>query len=188
MLQKKTFRAIVQFMMAQGCVKQADLKTFLMTVRDNDWPEEIDEKFIFETFHKINGKLNHYHMMIRSYLDEVSAEKYYVFISKVDNDITRAATHYSPKQFEFFKLILKEITKDSQGVISRSSLKTFATKAYLTDFNNLIVEWLEKDWLLSLDDGRLITLGPRSMAELDVMIPNFQEVASIINTVRRVSV
>lgn len=172
-------------MMAKGCVKQDELKEFLSTVRDNDWPEDINEKFIFETFHKINSKLNHYHMMIRSYLDEVTAQKYYVFISKVDNDVTRAASHYGPKQFEFFKLVLKEITTNPQAAISRSSLKQLAAKAYLTDFNNLVVEWLEKDWLISLGDESLLTLGPRSMAELDVMIPNFQEVSQVIVATRK---
>lgn len=174
-------------MMARGCVKQNELKEFFSTIRDGEWPSNLDEKFIFETLQKINTKLNHYNMMIRSYLDELTAEKYYVFISKVDNDITRAAIHYTPRQFEFFKLIMQAIAQDPRGVISRTELKSLAAKASLTDFNNLFVEWLNKDWLLTFtDDGeKLITLGPRSMAELDVLIPSFDKVAPTIVATRK---
>ena len=189
-LTRKHLTIVIQFMLANGCVKAVDFQIFLESLAIRD--EQLDEQFIFKIVYETNKMLNNYNMMLRSSMDEVTTEKYFVLISKVDNEITRAASHHTPKQFEFFKLILQAIVHEPRGIITDSALKELAEKAtlptsksrgtlpeYKTTFN----EWCQKNWFLIVteDDIDFITLGVRSMAELDVFIKQMFEKPEDLN-------
>lgn len=119
-------------------------------------------------------------MMIRTRADDNTNETYHILISTVDNEITRAATRYRRKQVEFFKYILQAIVQEPLGAITWPQVMKCAAKAMLPsapkeystakqECTALIQEWTAKKWFLQLKDT-CVTLGVRSMAELDVFI------------------
>jgi len=168
-------------MIAHGCVKASELRSLLEKLVDNDSIQLTDER-VFQLIVEVNTKLSRFNMMIRGSMDEVTTEKYYVLISTVDNEISRAAIHHSPKQFEFFKLTLQAIVHEPRGIITYKTLKELAEKATIQttsktrscqpEYKLLFNDWWKKSWFLivSEDNEDYITLGVRSMAELDVFI------------------
>lgn len=171
----KEVRYIVQYMMANGCVKESDLAERLAKFGQNDINES-------QILHSANRALKPFNMMIRGILDEITTKRYYVYICTVDNDITQAAVQYTPKQYEFFKLILQSIVHEPRGITDDSTLKTLAervaisttgkTRGTIPEYKGLFNEWCQKNWFVIVSEGDCdyITLGVRSMAELDVFI------------------
>lgn len=154
------FQKFVQYMIVHGCVKEEKLS-------------EIYGDFS-QLMQKANKELKRFSMMIRGSMDEITTDRYYVLISTVDNHITHAATQYNPKQYEFFKLILQAIVNNPRGIITDRDLKPLAEKATLTEHKSLFEEWCSRNWFTIVSEDRydFITLGVRSIAELDVFIKN----------------
>lgn len=171
---------VVQFFIHNGLVKVDDFRGFLQKFIFPEEPSQrqLDDETMYQLVQNTNKKLQRFNMMVRASMDEITGTRYYVLISTVDNEITQAASHYNPKQIEFFKLILQAIVSDPNGVIDDENLKSLAeraslvttsrTRSTLPEYRQLFNEWLVKEWLKTVPDG--ITLGVRSTAELDVFI------------------
>lgn len=156
---------VVQFMMAKGCVRSDEFETLLGQLRPDSTSQLTEEK-IFLAMQHINKKITRFNMMLRATVDEKTLEKYYVLISTVDNDITRAASHHNPKEFEYFRLLFSSLR---EGEAEENEVVRMSEQARLTnsEARALITEWSKKHWIVS-ENGTL-RLGPRSRAELDVL-------------------
>lgn len=178
-------KKVNQFMIHHGCVGADELLVFLQNLIVPNGTEsvtQLDEEKVFRIVQQVNKKLKKFDLMIRSAMDEYTTRKYYVLISTVDNEITRASSLYSPKQLEFFKLLLQAIVYESRGIISDSDMKVLATnsslatiarsRGQLPEYRSLFNDWCNKNWfsLVSEDGQDYITLGVRAIAELDVFI------------------
>lgn len=155
----------VQFMMAKGCVKSDEFERLLEELRPESSSQITEEKILTAIQH-INKKITRFNMMLRSTVDEKTLDKYYVLISTVDNDITRAASHHNAKEFEYFRLLFSNLR---EGEAEEEDMVRMSEHARLTnsEARALISEWCQKHWIAS-EDG-LLRLGPRSKAELDVL-------------------
>lgn len=178
-MQAQNFQTVVQFMIANGCVKVSEFTAFLVKLLEqNDVSTQLTDEKVAQLVQQVNTKIKKFNLMIRGSLDEVTLEQYYVLISTVANDVTRAASHHTPEQFELFKLTLEAVVNDQRGAISMDTFKQLAEKAYaqkrsnLPEYKLILVQWCEKHWLRSVyeDETDCITLGVRSLAELDVFI------------------
>lgn len=175
---------VLQYMIAHGCVKEDVLRAKLKEIANSNGESNVDDERVSQMIQYANKKLKRFNMMIRGSMDEVTVERYYVLISTVDNEITHAATQYSAKQYEFFKFIFQAIVHDPRGIITDPTLKSLAEKATiptigksrasLAEHKILFNEWCSRNWFLMVTEGEhvFITLGVRSMAELDVFIKN----------------
>lgn len=168
-----------QFMLSRGCVPVDELLVFLQNIYTG---VEFDDEKVFRIVQMVNSNLKEFNLMIRSTMDEITTKKFYILISTVDNEITRASSLYSQKQLEFFKLILQAVVHEPRGIISHSDLKLLADRAtlpttsksrgQLPEFKTVFNEWCLKNWftVVTENEGEYITLGVRSVAELDVFI------------------
>lgn len=171
-------------MIANGCVTEDKFRAML-----NGLSDQLDDEKIFQIVQEINKRLKRFNMMLRATIDEITAEKYYVLISMVDNEITRSASHHTPKQFEYFKHLLQEIVHSERnlpnykfGFINEQELMNIAERATIPttsktrstepEYLSLLNEWCDKNWIQIVPSNgeKLITLGVRSTAELDVYI------------------
>lgn len=172
-------------MIYHGCVGSDELLVFLQNIfnaNNVNISTQLDDEKVYRVIDQVNKKLKKFNLMIRSTMDEYNIKKYYILISKVDNEITRASSLYSPKQLEFFKLLLQSIVHEQNGIIPCSDLKSLAEKAtmpttsksrgQLPEYRSTFQEWCRKKWFFTVTEDNLdyITLGVRSVAELDVFI------------------
>lgn len=166
-------RKMIQYMMANSCVTDEDFKNQIVSLKypNRSASQQPTDQEIFDAVQKLNSKLRPFNMMIRSRTDDNEIRNYYVLISTVDNEITRAASHYKPKQFELFKLVLLALTQTSVKSITKKQYKELADKLNLGPSSKaLLDEWCDKKWLFQKKQENLITIGVRSMAELDVLL------------------
>lgn len=173
---------VVQFLMANGCVKEEELAAFLQKISSSNSASQQNADKIYQFILQINKKIGKFNLMIRRTVDDITTIRYYVLISTVDSAITREASQYTPKQYEFFKFTLKAIVDEPRGIITEMILKGMAEKAgvaligksrsCLPEYKMLYNEWVDQKWLHIVVEGNseFITLGARSMAELDVFI------------------
>lgn len=133
--------------------------------------EMLDEEKVFSVVQKTNNKLSPFNMMIRAGIDEITNEKYYVLISTVDNMLTRAASLYNSKEKELFRRSLQAMVNDPRSTIDFSDFTGIAIKAGVpvADRRRLFDEWRRKHWFTTVTEDT-VTLGVRSMTELDVYI------------------
>lgn len=162
----ENFRKISQFMLARGCVKSDEFFDFLNSLR-NDGASQLSDETIFASVSNMNQKLKKYNMMIRASTDDKTHEKYYSLISTIDNPITREACHYTPKEFEYFRLIW-QVIRDSP--LERDRARELANSIKLQNYEELLIEWCEKQWLVHEQQQDKYRIGPRSRAELDVLM------------------
>lgn len=156
---------LVQFMLANGCVTACEMDQFLAKIEVENGVEQWIPAIN-------NNILNKFHMRIRQCMDEITTEKHFVLISTVDNNITRAAHDYTPKQYDFFKSMMNLIVENPVGVISMESLKELASQKSMTakgEYKTIFNDLCKKKWL-TIVNGDNITLGVRSLAELDVLL------------------
>lgn len=173
---------VVQFLIANGCVKEEELEAFLQKISSSNSTSQQNADKIYQLVLQINKKIGKYNLMIRRAVDDITTIRYYVLISTVDSAITREASQYTPKQYEFFKFTLRAIVDEPRGIITESTLKEMAEKAgvalvgksrtCLPEYKMMYNEWVDQKWLHVVIEGdsEYITLGVRSMAELDVHI------------------
>lgn len=126
--------------------------------------QKLEEKAL-KSVAALNTKLQMFNMMIRSTYYEKTRQRYFSLISTVDNDIMRKASHYTPKEFEFFRQVLEEI---QDGPCGLEDLFEIGKNFNLANYKELVEEWCVKHWLYKDSCG--IHLGPRGTAELDVLI------------------
>lgn len=155
----------VQFMMARGCVKSDEFESLLEQLRPDSTSQLTGEK-ILQAVQHINSRLKKFNMMLRETVDEKTLEKFYVLISTVDNDISRAASHHNLKELEYFRLIYSSLR---DGPAEVSSVFGLASQAKLSPSEGraLVNQWVSKHWIAL--EGSSLRLGPRSKAELDVL-------------------
>lgn len=154
---------VYQFMASKGCVKASEFEEFLNSLREDD-ASQLDEQRVIETVGKLNNVLTKFNMRIRSTTDDKTHERYYSLISTIDNSITRQASHYTPKEFDYFRLIWQTL---QDGECEMSEIKRLGTQNKVLNHKLLVQEWHDKHWLVIEDDT--VRLGPRSKAELDVL-------------------
>lgn len=159
----ENYRKVFQFMMARGCVKASEFTDFLSSLRGDTASQLTDERVV-EAVSNLNKKLSKYNMMIRASIDDVTIEKYYALISTVDNAITRQASHHTPKEFDYFRLVWQAII---QGDTTLDTLQQIASQNKVANYEELLQEWQHKHWLVL--DGDKFRLGVRAKAELDVL-------------------
>lgn len=176
----KKLQSIIQFMVMNPCVSEEQFQMAANKILTSS-SEDVDGDPT-KLYQDANKRLNPFNMMIRTTINDLTREKYYVLISTVDNDVTHAATRYNPKQIEFFKHLLQSVVHATRGIIPHSSMRISADKAMLpssTKFTSakresesLFREWTAKKWfdVIEEDENDFITLGVRTMAELDVFI------------------
>lgn len=172
-------------MISNGCVIYDDFVKLLVQIGFLEDATNFREDKLYALVNHVNKKLKKFNMMIRPTPDELdkNCPKYFVLISTVDNDITRAAHSHTPKQYEFFKLLLNEIVANPRGIIKRFSIDEFAIQATLStkvsrtnrnlaEHEMVFSDWCFRKWFVIVrEEGEeFITLGVRSLAELDVFI------------------
>jgi len=153
-------------MLARGCVTSEELRDFFAALRPEGSSQLTDET-IYSAINNMNSKLKRYNMMIRASTDDKTQQKFYSLISTVDNWITKEASHHTPKEFEFFRLIWQIIR---EGNIERDKARDLASSIKLANYEELLEEWCEKHWLVYERDRDEYRIGPRSKAELDVLM------------------
>lgn len=168
-------------MLANGCVESKDFDEFLIQKMEFN-PDRLSDEHIGKIIEKCNRFLTRYNMMIRTTMDDILKKKYHILISTVDNEITHAAHYHTPKQFEFFKLILTSIVANPRGIITLVDLENLGnicglqtkgkTKRVIPEHRAIYNEWCMRNWFINVTEANTeyITLGVRSMAELDVFI------------------
>lgn len=158
----------MQYLLSHGCVTSDELAEFLVTTRPSDRgrssQSQLTDGELNKAVNNLSDKLKMFDMMIRSAYDPNTRKRYYALISTVDNDITRKASHYTEKEFEYFRLVWEKIQTDPCKL---DDLYTIGKNLKLTNYKNLINEWTEKHWLYK--DGDKVKLGIRSELELDVL-------------------
>ena len=164
---EENIRKISQFMLARGCVTKDEFHTFVgsLRIRSEDDNSEISEETVMNSVASMNGKLKRFNMMIRATVDDETQLKYFSLISTIDNAITKEATHHSAKEFDFFRQVW-EAVKDEPISIQRA--REMANSIKLNNCDDLLETWCEKLWLMKRDGE--FRLGPRSKAELDVLV------------------
>lgn len=139
-----------------------------------DEHSQITNEKLAEVVSAVNVKIRPFNMMIRSSVCEVTREAYYSLISTIDNAVTRMATFHTPKEYEYFRLLLKQMVEE--GKLPYSEAKKLS-KGFLLGQRkpeDLIDEWMKKHWFITVqeDDEKFLVQGPRCSAELDVFIKN----------------
>lgn len=160
----ENFRKIIQFMIAKGCVDSEEFFSFLDTMRTDD-ASQLSDRNVSLVITNINERLKKYNMRIRDTVDD--NKRYYSLISTINNVITREASHHTEKEFDYFKQIW-EAAKELP--IPSDRVKSIATASKVLNWKELVDQWCEKHWLVHEPDQDTYRLGPRSMAELDVLM------------------
>lgn len=169
-------RRVTQYIMSHGCVDAEQFTKQMREILGKSAPPEFGPEQTFQLVQQINKRLDRFQMMIRQIMDENDTKKYYVLISKVDNNITQSAFHKNPKKHEFFKLLVVSIVRSSRGIVSKDdSVKDAARTALITPLSvakKMMEHWCERRWFSVIKEAGVdyYTLGVRSMSELDVWI------------------
>lgn len=174
-ISSEIYRKVNQYLLNHGCVLRDTLLDSTNKLLENMNSPMLDHDGLSQLLNGLNRKLRPYNLMIRSCMDEISSSHYYVLISTIDNQVTRASSLYNEKQLEFFKLILQAVVQEQNGIIPEENLRDLAEKALFkkrSEYAGLFHEWTGKNWFVVVTDGGhdYVTLGVRAIAELDVFI------------------
>lgn len=161
----------MQYMLANGCVKEQDFEAFVQKHTSGEMSQMNSAK-VYQLVLQINKRIGPFNQMIRRTVDSVTRDSYYVLICTVDNAITHEAKQYSPLEYELFKVILKSIVDEPRGFITEQCIREKAEEVGVKNWKELLNVWVDKRWFQIVVKGDVenITLGVRSMAELDVYI------------------
>lgn len=154
----------MQYLLSHGCVTSEQLFEFFVTLRQDDRTSQFTEEKFVRAIDNLNERIKMFNMMVRSAYDSNTRKRYYALISKVDNEITRKASHHTEKEFEYFRLIWERLQEEPCQL---AELYNIGKELKLLNYKDLVEEWSNKFWLYK--DGDEVKLGVRSELELDVL-------------------